>query len=523
MTAAPSAGAQTPAPTLEAACERWADRPALTHAGRTLTYADLWRRVLALAWSYRSLGVEPGDRVICALPVCPEHFVALGAAWACGAVHVGAHPDLTGPELLALADRVGARAVVARSADRVADVRRGRPAALRIAETDVRPGTHRLGELVSRPTDATAPPEPDGPDDAALLVLTSGTTGRPKAVIETLPGLWGKVRLFAGALSAGPGDVHLASLPICHVYGLKLALTALTTGGRLVLQERFSPAAALELIGDERVTVLHGTPAHLTLLLRHLDTERHRLETLRWVTSAAAPLRPALVEEAYERLGVEILHVYGCSEGFLTVTTDREDIRLGSAGRTVYRGPNGTPPDGSLAILDPEGGERLPAGRVGEVAFGAALPVRYWAEPPAALDGWYRTGDLGRLDVHGRLYVCGRLEDVVNRGGIKVACAEVDAALARHPGLADAAVIPVDDPVLGEAICACVVPVDGELPPLAGVRDFLAAGLARHKLPDEVRVVASIPRSPAGKLDRAALTAVAADPSLPRQRLRPLT
>jgi len=519
-----------PAATMRAACERWGPRPAVTQRGRTLTYAQLWERIVALAWAYRSLGIEPGDRVVCQLPACPEHIVALNAAWACGAIHVGASRDLTAPELAALVGRTQASAVVHQPCPGHSDpssalraVGEAHPSTIAIVHGHgAEPGQHALAELLDTPAPGPQPPAPSGPADTALLVLTSGTTGRPKAVMETLPALWAKMGFFSDALSPGPDDVHLMYLPINHAFGLKLSLMALASGGRLVLLDRFSPQEALRLVGQEGVTVLPGTATHLTLLLDSLDPERHRVDTLRAVVSAAAPLPPALVDGLHERLGVELLHVYGCSEGFLTCTTDRADIREGSVGRTVFRAPEGSPPDGSIAILDRDRHAFLPAGEVGEIAFGAARPVRYWQEPAVATDGWYRTGDLGWVDGEGRLFVSGRLKEVVNRGGLKVAAGEVEAALIRHPQLADAAVVPAPDPVLGEAICACVVPAGARPPALAELRAFLGENLARHKLPDELCVLESIPRSGVGKVDRAGLAARVVGADLPRERLRPL-
>ncbi len=246
-------------------------------------------------------------------------------------------------------------------------------------------------------------------------------------------------------------------------------------------------------------------PAHFTLLLDALDAGDHDVHTLRWAISAASNLPRPLVDRIYDRLGVDLLYVYGCSENFTVLTTDAGEIRRGSVGRRVFTGPEGTPPDGTIAVLDPAGGGPLPAGAVGELAFGAARPVRYWKDPDAATDGWYRTGDLGRVDPDGTVYVMGRLKELVNRGGLHVSPSEVETAVRLHPGVADSAVVATPDPVLGEAICACVVP-SGEAPPdLGALREFLAPVLARHKLPDELCLVDTIPRTKIGKVDRPAL------------------
>jgi fatty-acyl-CoA synthase/2,3-dihydroxybenzoate-AMP ligase len=274
------------------------------------------------------------------------------------------------------------------------------------------------------------------------------------------------------------------------------------------------------MVGDERVTVLPGTPTHFTLLLRALDPTLHHVDTLRCAVSAAAPLPTSLADEMYARLGVEILHVYGCSEGFLTATTERDAIRAGSAGSRVFRGPPGTAPDGTVVVLDTDSDVRLPVGSIGEIAYGAASPVRYWAEQPAATNGWYRTGDLGFIDSRGRVFVRGRLKEVINRGGLKVACSEVAAALRGLSSVEDCVVIPSPDPVLGEAICACVVPARGSAPTIRDLRSQLLAVLARHKLPDELCLLGSIPHTSLGKIDSAALTRRIANNELPRTRFR---
>jgi acyl-CoA synthetase (AMP-forming)/AMP-acid ligase II len=516
------------APSLEAACARFSGRPALTHGALTLTYSELWERVLALAWSYRELGIGPGERILCQLPPCPEHLISIGAAWACGAVHVGAHPELTGAELSTLVSRTGARALVYAPAPTapepwaaLAGVRAAHPSLRAIVHgPEEQPGAVRLERLLARAPRERRPPVPSGPEDAALLVLTSGTTGTPKAVIETLPALWGKLELFASGLEPTPEDVHLGYLPLCHIYGLKLTLMALASGGRVALLDRFSPAPALALAARERVSVLPGTPTHLTLLLRTFERQPDALAGVRAVAFAAAPPPPALIEALYARLGARLMHVYGCSEGFVVLSTDPAEIRRAAAGRTVFRGPPGTPPDGRVAILDPDGAVPLAPGEVGEIAFGIRCPVRYWDAPAGGADGWYRTGDLGWLDGDGCLTVSGRLRDIINRGGLKVACAELDAALGSLPGIAEAAVIAAPDSVLGEAICACVVP-GGERPPdLGGLRSALGPTLARHKLPDELCLLESLPRTRMGKLDRAALRELVFGRELARERLR---
>jgi len=520
------------APSLDVACDRWAGRPAITFADRTITYGELGGRLRSLSHAYRRLGIGAGDRVLCQLPNRPDHVTAMHAAWANGAIHVGADNDLTGPELVWLVGWTGAKALLfqprADAPDPLAPVRAVReahPATAIVVQGDAASAAgderiHVLDDLVTSGASSSEAHLPSRSDDTALLLLTSGTTGKPKGVRESLPHCWAKMQFFADAFGPTGDDVHLLYLPMGHVFGLRLALIPLLSGGRLVLLDRFSPERALQLVGEHQVSVLSGMPTHFTLMLRALDASRHDVTSLRWAISAATSLPRPLAEGIYDALGVDLLYVYGCSEGFTTQTTDRDEILGGSVGNWVFRGPPGTAPAGNVAILDPTNGSALPTGEVGEIAFGAVEPVRYWRAPDVAEDGWYHSGDLGRMDSDGRVFVLGRLKELVNRGGLKVAPTEVETAISRHPDVADAAVVAVPDPVLSEATCACIVPAPDAAPSLAEVRSFLAPFLARHKLPDELCVVASIPRTQIGKVDRATLAAQVTGGHFPRERLR---
>lgn len=528
MTPTATSGEGSPAPlapTLEDACRRWPGRPALTFGGETTSYETLWQRVMSLAGAYERLGVGRGDRVLCQLRNCPEHIVATGAAWLRGAVHVGADNDLTAAELSRLVERLDARVLLFQPSlarrgdlDALATVAAEHPSTRLIVHAPEAGAYQPLDELLSSrdPVAAT----PTDPLDPALVFLTSGTTGEAKAVVEPRAAHWAKMQLFADAFRPGPDDVHLLYLPISHVFGSRLAMLALLRGGRLVLSERFSAQRTLELVAEERVTVLPGVPTHLRLLRERFDPAGHDPSSLRWVLSAAANLPRPLAEWVYDALGAEITYVYGCSEGFTMLTAQREQILAGSVGTTVFRGPPGTPADGTVRIADPEGAT-VPTGETGEIVFGAAVPVRYWDHPEAATDGWYRTGDLGRMDADGAVYIVGRLKELVNRGGLHVSMAEVELALLLHPGVADAGVIAAPDATLGEAVCACIAAAGTSAPTLAELRDFLGEQLARHKLPDELCVLDAIPRTDIGKVDRRELSARVIDGDAPRERLRP--
>jgi len=228
-------------PSLRQACERWPDRVAITFRGTTtITYGDLWRKVESLAAYYRSIGIRPGDRIVCQFRNCPEYVVVVAAAWECGAIHVGTDNDLTGSELAWIVERTEAAALLFQpwsdagdELNALGDVRRARPEAPVVLH-EVCPdheGHACLEELLTPQPPETQPPEARSPetrspetrspgpalgaDDPAVLHLTSGTTGHPKAVQETLPAFWAKMQFFADAFDPGTDDVMLLYLPIC--------------------------------------------------------------------------------------------------------------------------------------------------------------------------------------------------------------------------------------------------------------------------------------------------------------------
>ncbi len=504
---------------LESSWERWPDRPALSSGGRITSYAQLGAAVLRLAGAYRRLGIGPGDRVVCSAANRPEHVVAIGAAWSAGAVHVGADFQLTGPELARVVETTRAAALVYEPPGGGADpfaalraVREAHPGLVVLVAGDgpAPAGCQALAELAAAGAETEAGPAPrePSPGDPALIFISSGTTGTPKATLGYHGNLAERWRRLGGWLRFGPEDVHLAHLPLSHGFGMMMAMGALFAGGRLVLLDRFTPEEALRRVAAEGVTVLNGAPAHFRLVLDRLARDGGDVGALRLSVGTAATFPPELVRDIWDRLGVEFMYMYGSSEGVGVATTDREDILRGSVGR---------PAPGSVVVVDEER-RPVPAGVVGEVAFSRGVfPVRYWDEAGAADGGWYYSGDLGRMDGEGRLYVFGRLKHRIDRGGLKVDPVEVECALLRLPAVADAAVIGLADPVMGETVCACVVPAPGESPELASLRLALGGELAPYKLPEALCVLERIPRTRLGKVDLPALRAAAAD--APRRRL----
>jgi cyclohexanecarboxylate-CoA ligase len=276
-------------------------------------------------------------------------------------------------------------------------------------------------------------------------------------------------------------------------------------GTRAVLMDRWEPGAGLDLIERERVTYMVGAPTFLADLADHPDLDRRDVSSLRLFSCGGADVSPDLIRRARARLGCVAKRVYGSTE-FPTITTtdaaDAEAMGIETEGRPI--------PPNRVRILD-EDGSAPPPGSEGEVqARGPECFVGY-ADPTLdadafTADGWFRSGDLGRLDAEGYLRITGRLKEIVVRKGEKFSLRELEELIARHPAVADVAVVAMPDPVTGERACAVVVLRDDQPLTLAEISEFLtAAGLARQKLPEQLEVVRNLPRTDSGKVQRAEL------------------
>jgi len=503
---------------LENSCSRWPQQIALVHGAREITYAELGGAIAKLAVAYRRLGIRRGDRIACSVSNRPEQIIALGAAWACGAIHVAVDYQFTPSEISYILELTGARALVLEPADNLSELQAFRSShpELRIIVVGDRLASEAasLSALLQSEDlpDVGARRECPAASDPAIIFISSGTTGRPKATVGFHGNLAQRWQRLSAWLRFGPSDVHLAQLPLTHGFGLMMMMGALLTGGKLVLLNRFSAQEALQAITKHGVTVLNGAPTHFKLLLNCLDPARHRTGSLRLSVGTASFFSPELISLICENLGVEFMFMYGSSEGVGVATTDRKDMLLGSVGK---------PAPGSVVIVGPDR-QPLPPGEIGEIAFSRMVfPVQYWKDPatgpylPATpVDNceevWYYSGDRGRLDIEGRLYVFGRIKHQIDRGGLKVDPVEVEMALLPCPGVLDCAVIGRPNPILGETVCACIVTEPGRSLTLDGLRAALQDQLAPYKLPEELHALNQIPRTQLGKVDLEKLKAAIA-------------
>jgi acyl-CoA synthetase (AMP-forming)/AMP-acid ligase II len=275
------------------------------------------------------------------------------------------------------------------------------------------------------------------------------------------------------------------------------------------LVDRWRAGDALRLTAEHRMPAVAGIPTQVALMLRRRELDDLDLTCVRTVVMGGGPATPALVREARERFRAPVAVRYACTEAGIGVGTAFDDPPE-DAEESVGRAHDGV----ELTVRDPDG-RPLPVGEVGEVCLRSpAVMSGYHRDPGASAaafcrDGAVRTGDLGSVDERGRLHLAGRSKEMFVRGGYNVYPMEVEGVLAAHPAVADVCVVPREDPVMGEVGVAVVVPRPGVAPPdLDSLRAFAAPRLARHKLPEELRIIDTLPLTPMDKVDRGAVRAV---------------
>ena len=503
----------------------------MSPAARALTYAETDAQGAALASALADLGVAPGDRVAVCLPNVPEWMVALRAAAALGAVAVPVNPRLTAHELKYQLRHAGAAALIAAERDDGVDslalfegVLADLPSLRRLVAVGGDPERwddariSRYEELVSGGAGRRPPAAPADPAADVALLYTSGTMGKPKGVRVAHRGAIQTARAVADAVRVTADDRVFAAVPLFTSFGFGTAIGAVAAGATLVLQEHFDPADALALMARERVTVIEGVPTTFHLLMRApgFDPARVQSAGLRAALVAGAPADEELLRRVRRWCDVHV--AYGLTETGPAVTvtraTDAEDKRLTTAGRPL--------PGVEVMAVDVVTGQlHGPTEAVGEIAVrGPGVTPGYARMPDEKRlaftpEGYFLTGDLGILDDEGYLRVVGRRKETILRGGYQVYPRELENQLRAHPAVEDVCVIGVPHEVLGELICACVVPVEGAVVTGRDIKDFARDALADYKIPDLVRFFDSFPMTGSGKVRRRELERVVAlDPSV---------
>jgi len=463
------------------------DRPAIRLDDIVLTYADLDQRSARVAGLLARHGVAPGDRVAVMLPNIPEFATIYYGILRAGAVVVPMTPSLKQREVGFYLRDSQASLIFAWSgcleAAAAGALKAGAECLTVTAEVDAQP----LPGVVDR-----------DPSDTAVILYTSGTTGQPKGAQLTHANLASNVDVTAhDLLHLGPSDVVFGGLPLFHSFGQTCGLNAaIRTGACLTLVSRFEPGKVLEVMQRDGVTVFEGVP---TMYVALLGTPVNRtLPKLRLCVSGGAALPVEVLRGFEKEFGCVILEGYGLSETSPVASFNHPD-------RERKPGSIGTPIRGvSMRLIDDTGRDVAP-GEVGEVAVkGHNVMKGYWgrdeATAEAIQDGWFRTGDLARLDEDGYFFIVDRKKDMIIRGGYNVYPREIEEVLYEHPEVVEAAVVGVADPVLGEEVGAAVVLQPGATLTADDIREYVKCQVAAYKYPRRVWLLQELPKGPTGKV-----------------------
>jgi long-chain acyl-CoA synthetase len=486
----------------EESVRTWGEYVSLSFEGREWTNVEQQRAANRFAHALGRLGVVPGDRVMVLLPNCPEVLQAYGGILKAGAVIVPV-VFLLGPEEV--------RHILADSEARVVVTA---PEFLGKLEGWTGPvvlvgggaGGLAWEELVTGQPDAFATVERDD-GELAVVLYTAGTTGRPKGVALSHGNLAANARAAASLYELDRTAWSLMVLPLSHSYGLTVMNAGSILGTRGVLLRWFHPEGVLESIQRHRVESMAGVPTMFVYLLHYPDAHRFDTSSMRSWGSGAAPLPLEIVEPFEKKFGGRLLEGYGLTEASPVVSAHRfSGVRkLGSVGQPI--------PGVEVAIMD-DADAALPVGEIGEVCVrGPNVMQGYYrlAEETARTlrNGWLHTGDMGRLDADGYLYVVERKKDLIIRGGFNIYPREVEDVLYAHPAVAEAAVVGMRDPLMGEEVLAFVALKTGTAVDAGALIAFCQARLAKYKCPRQVRFVDALPKSPIGKILRKELRALA--------------
>ncbi|NYH77428.1 fatty-acyl-CoA synthase [Actinopolyspora biskrensis] len=482
------------------------DSIATVHRGRTRTYGELCGRVHALANGLHGRGLGRGDRIAYLGPNHPALLETLFAAGVLGAVFVPLNTRLATDELAFVLDESGAGVLVhdRRHTDTARALRERFPRLKLVAVADDAALADGFEALI-----AAAPAEPrDEPvaaEDTALILYTSGTTGRPKgARISHGNAVWNALNVVVD-VDLTSTEVTLLNAPLFHSATLGMTcLPTLLKGGTVVLAETFDVEATFDLIEQRRITLAFGVPTMFDALSRSPRWSEADLSSLRFLLCGGAPVPEELIRRYSER-GLAFMQGYGMTEaspGVLLLSAADSTDRIGYAGKPAFF---------SDVRLERTDGTVPAVGEPGEVLVaGPNVVDGYWRRPAETADsftedGWFRSGDVATVDEDGFHRIVDRIKDMFVSGGENVYPAEVEAVLHEHSAVADAAVVGVPDPTWGEVGKAVVVVHPGGRADTTELGEFLAERLGKYKVPRSIGLVDELPRGATGKVDKAAL------------------
>ncbi|HYX59000.1 MAG TPA: AMP-binding protein [Streptosporangiaceae bacterium] len=507
---------------LEAQVAGRPDKVFITDGTTAYTFSQLRTAALRLAAGLAGRGIGVGDRVVVQLPNWTELAVITAALSRLGAIMVPVMPIYRSDDVRFVAETAEAKAAFTAGVFRGFDHARmfadlaaagtGLQTVIAVRTETVPDGALAFGDILAgHDGGEDLPPSGIGPDDPFAVVFSSGTTSRPKGCLHTFNTYCASARLMGEAYHYTDADVQFGPSPVTHSTGLVTSiLMPLVHGAGSHLMDIWEPREGLERIAKFRCTASVTATTFLQTLLTVYDPDQHDASSLRFWTSAGAPIPGAFVAEAQRTLPrMKVLSLYGRSENLCTTLCSIDDDperSVTSDGRAA--------PGQEVRILD-EHGDEVPRGTEGDIAFrGASNLLEYIGQPAATAemftaDGFSKSGDLGVMDADGYVRVTGRLKDIVIRGGLNISVRQVEDLLIAHPAVSAVAAVGMPDAVLGERVCCYLVPAPGAAPlTVADMREYLLdAGLAIQKVPERVEVMTELPTTATGKIQKNLLRA----------------
>jgi acyl-CoA synthetase (AMP-forming)/AMP-acid ligase II len=496
---------------LEQSCERAPDHVLVVDGGSRFSYADIEGMANRVAHTLLRHGVAPGERVALLEQNTHRYVAWYYGILKAGAVCVPLNSASDASMLEHFLTDSGARflmvgptleRLVARASQRLASVDVVFSCSLRELNTE------REITCVTELEGSTARPSvPRRETDIAAIIYTSGSTGRPRGATLSHRGLVENTLAIAEYLALTSADRALQLLPFYYVYGKSVLNTHVAVGGSVVIENRFRyPNVALDTLEAEGCTGLSGVPSTFAILLNHSNIAERRLEKLRYVTQAGGAMSPALTQRLAEVVRARVFVMYGATEASARLSYLPPEELLEAVGSIGY------PLRGVTLRPLREDGSECAVGEVGElVAQGPNIMTGYWNDPEETAkvldERGYHTGDLGRIDERGRLWIVGRSKDMLKAGGHRISPREIEDELQRHPAVHEAAVIGVSDETLGEQIKAFVVLVLGKHLDNQELARFLSERLPTYKIPQLWSFVSELPKNESGKIMKQQLKA----------------
>ncbi|WP_211748429.1 long-chain-fatty-acid--CoA ligase [Paenibacillus sp. Marseille-Q4541] len=480
------------------------DHPAYVFQEKSTSYAELMQQISQCSSGLASHGIAKGDKVVLLLGNSPEFIISYYGILHLGGIVVPVNPTYKPEEIAYILGNSGATAVIAVGALKpmIAVLSEKIPSVRLTVYTNAETGSSSWEALIASGDDNIVSVYNDN-NDTAVILYTSGTTGKPKGAMLSHRNLATNAHALHTIFGIQSTDKVVTVLPMFHIYCMTVCVNApLAVGSTILIMPRFQPAEIMRTIREQQATMFSGVPTMYSFLLQYPDAKREDFTSIRLCSSGGASLPVEVLHKFEEKFQVKISEGYGLSEASpVTAFNPPGGIRKwGSVGVNI--------PDVINKVIDVDGNE-LPRGEVGElIVKGPNVMQGYFNMPEATAaalkDGWLYTGDLAQMDEEGYIFIVDRKKDMINVGGYNVYPREVEEVIYQHPGVFEAAVIGVKDDVFGEKVKAFVVRNDQQLTS-DGLMEFCKERLVKYKLPAFIEFIEELPKNSSGKTLRRAL------------------